>query len=388
MLRVGVIKQRSQGGFSLIEVLVATVILSIVGLAIMGAVKMIVTVTGVQDGRSRVSVGAQNYSDALAAAPYVACAKPSDYSPTAIGLGVQADVTITVTSVSYWNGSTPPVEADPAPAQWATAFDNSCATDKGLQRVVFRVFTPKGRVNATTIGVLKRSTTPDAEPDPDPPPGGRPCVISNPARVASTWVNEYAGSRDDNYSSGSRNQEMNLLYLAGSRRFAYLRFNVAPGVTCDNGGTLPAGANIIAAQIRLYTFNIGGLPACGANSCWHVMERVRGAWVENKLTWNNQPCPTGYGESCQPGGSASTILFEHGTGALNWEPRFQRVQNTQLLDDVRAFYASPSSNYGWVIKEACAIPYGKACGSASPGFQLRSSRASDAAQRPTLTVYY
>ncbi|MEI2637749.1 MAG: hypothetical protein V9F03_01935 [Microthrixaceae bacterium] len=55
---------------------------------------------------------------------------------------------------------------------------------------------------------------------------------------------------------------------------------------------------------------------------------------------------------------------------------------------MKSFYASPSTNYGWVIKEACAQTYGKACGSATPGFQMRSSRSSDVAQRPTLTVWY
>lgn len=381
-------RSRGQGGFSLVEVLAAIVILSLVGLSILSGVSMVVSAGANQRTTSSLTVATQNYTDAVLSAPYVACASADDYSPEIVGLGPQEKASVTVVVVGYWNGSPMPTMAEPTAAQWAGSFTSKCSDDLGLQRITYRVTSFGGKSAERTVSVLKRSTSPDAEPNPDPPPGGRECVISAPTRVASTWVNEFAGSTNDNYSTGSRSTEMNMLYLAGSRRYSYLRFDVSPNVECANGGKLPAGATILAAQVRLYTFNIGGLPACGADSCWHVMERVRSAWNESKVTWNNQPCPTGYGQSCQADGKPSTILFEHGTGAFNWSARFQQVQNTQLLDDVRSFYASPGTNYGWVIKEACAIPYGKACGSVSPGFQMRSSRATDVSQRPTLTVYY
>jgi len=64
------------------------------------------------------------------------------------------------------------------------------------------------------------------------------------------------------------------------------------------------------------------------------------------------------------------------------------VQAPQLISDLQSFYNSPSSNHGWVIKEACAETYGKACGSISPGFQMASSRAATVIQRPTLTVFF
>ena len=40
-----------------------------------------------------------------------------------------------------------------------------------------------------------------------------------------------------------------------------------------------------------------------------------------------------------------------------------------------------------MIKEACAITYGKACGDISPGFQFRSKYGA-ASERPALELVY
>jgi hypothetical protein len=199
--------------------------------------------------------------------------------------------------------------------------------------------------------------------------------------LETTWVDEFGGRKDDNHATSA---EMNILYLAGSRRFSYLQFNIAPGATCDEGDSLPAGIDIKGARVRLYTFNVGGSPACGANSCWHALERVGAAWSGTSLTWRNQPCPTGYGESCASGGAPGT-LFEHGTN--NRTAAYQYVEGPGLLNEVRSSYASPTTDHGWVIKEACSVTYGKACGTISPGFQFRS-KGGPPDERPALIVVY
>ena len=381
------------GGFSLLEVLVSVVILGIVGTAIIGGVYTLVRTDGQQQSRSEASVVARNYADALDAGPYRDCAVPADYSAQSLGLTLPSTATVTVTAVTYWNGTAPPSGANPTAAQWATAFGTTCSTDQGLQRITYQVRSTAGATESTTTrSALKRFNGSLPEPPEDPPPGGRKCVLSATSNVASTWVNEAAWAQGTNYSTGSGSQELNILYLAGTRRFSYLRFDVAANKVCDNGVTLPTGANIYGAEVRLYTFNIGGGPACGLQACWHVMERVRATWDQSTLTWANQPCPkvpvVDYGRSCQPGDVPSTILFQHGTGALDWSPRYQRIQSPQLTSDVQSFFSSPGTNFGWVIKEACAVTYGKDCGSVTPGFQMASSRATNVLQRPTLTVYF
>ena len=383
-------RHRDARGIALIETLVAIVVLGLAGTAVLAAVLTAVRSDGQQRSLSQASVTSRNYDDALTDAPYSDCATPAAYSPTTIGFDEGIATTLTVDSVTFWNDQPLPTNADPTPAQWATAFATACTTDPKLQRVTYTVTSRLGGTNTTmTRSVLKRFNGSLPEPEPDPPPGGRKCEISDRTRVKSTWVNQDLIRRDTNYSSGSGSGELNILYLDGTRRFSYLKFDIAPNVTCDNGGTLPTGATILAAEVRLYTYNIGGFPACGANSCWHVMEKVRGTWDESTLTWNHQPCPaTPLGASCKADNTASTTLFEHGTGAFNWSARYQRVRSAELLAEVQGFYANPSTNYGWVIKEACAVTYSKACGSATPGFQMRSSRFPGASQRPTLVVYY
>lgn len=371
--------------------LAASVVLGLVGTAVVAGVFTLVKADSTQQASSDATVVARNFADALSAAPYQDCAAPGAYSPEIVGLSPSTTATVTVNAVTYWKGpgNAPPAAANPSPADWATSFGTSCSVDAGLLRITFTVTSKAGASNSTvTRSVLKRFNGSLSEPPPDPPPGGRKCVIVASGNVADTWVDETAGKQNTNYSTGTGSDELNILYLSGTRRFSYLRFDIKANMSCDNGVTLPTGATIVAAEVQLYTFNIGVLPACGANSCWHVMERVPATWNQSTLTWANQPCPKTLGVSCQAGGTASTILFEHGTGALDWSPRYQRIQATQLLNDVRDFYASPSSNYGWVIKEACAITYGKACGSATPGFQMRSSRAGNTTQRPMLTVFF
>lgn len=368
------------------ETLAAVLLLSLISTAIFSAVLMVISADEQQKSGSRAAVAARNYADALSSGNYVDCAPAGSYDPSQLSVSLPG-ASVAVTSITYWNGQPLPSVSNPTAADWATAFGTTCSTDRGLQRITYTASSGSSPGATVTRSVLKRFNGSLSEPLPDPPPGGRACEISASSRVRSTWVNETAWEQNTNYSSGSGSNELNILYLSGTRRFSYLRFDVAPNVTCDNGGTLPAGVTIVAAEVRLYTFNIGGLPDC-ASSCWHVMERVRSDWTESTLTWANQPCPTGFAVSCQPGDVPSTILFQHGTGAFNWSPRFQRIQAPQLLSDIQSFYATPSTNYGWVVKEACAQTYGRACGSVTPGFQMRSSRWSNVSERPTLLVYY
>ncbi len=372
------------GGFALIEALVASVVLGLVGTAAISGVFAIVKTDAGQRSRSEATVVARNFEGAVASASYRDCGTTTDYSPGALGVTIPATASLTVESVRYWNGTTPPTGPDPTPTQWATAFTATCASGSGLQRIIFSVTSTAGG-HSTTIrrGVLKRFNGSLPEPPPDPPPGGRECVITA-TNVGNTWVNEDSVRRNTNYSTDTA---LNILYLGGTRRFSYLKFAISPGMTCDNGVQLPIGANIVAAEMQLFTFNIGGLPACGIQACWHVLERVPSTWDPTTLTWNNQPCATTpLGASCQ--GSQSDILFQHGTGAFDWSPRFQRIRSTQLLSDVKAFYSTPTTNFGWVLKEACAITYGKDCGSATPGFQIASSRYTDVSKRPVLRLYF
>lgn len=370
----------AERGSSLIEVLVAVMLLGILGSAVLGGFSMALKGDMLHRRSAINSVALANGSHAIVDAPYVRCGGVSDYTPALTSVTPEGS-TLTIVKVEHWTlGSNPATFASRACDR---ALDQGRADgDTGLQRITFSAVTNRGgAIMKRTRFVLKRYGGTYTEPPVDPTPGGAVCTISDPSQVDTTWVDEFAGRKGDNHVSDAA---MNILYLAGSRRFSYLRFNIAPGATCDEGGTLPAGIDIKGARLRLYTFNVGGAPGCGVGFCWHALERVRATWSANTLTWNNQPCPTGYGDSCAPGGAAGT-LFEHGTD--QGTPAFQYVEGPNLLTEVRASYATPATDFGWVIKEACSATYGKACGDINPGFQFRSQLGT-ANERPALTLVY
>ena len=376
--------ESGQHGFTLFEVVVSVMLLSVLASAVMVGFN-----TSIQAGDAhRISAFNAEWSRRLEVAidetPYLPRGDAAAYDTALASVPRPNGSTAQITAVTYWDGSATPTFTSSCNS---SAAPRSAGGDMGAQRITYKTTsTRSGRTKTTNNTILKRYEGAYAEPPTDPPPGGSTCTISQPGQVDTNWVNETAGSpRNTTYNSGN---EMNILYLFGTRRFSYLRFNIQAGVsTCNEGGTLPSGANIVAARLRLFTFNIGGLPACGANSCWHALERVRSNWDPSTLTWNNQPCPTANATSCRPGDVPSNILFQHGTGAFDWSARFQTIEHADLLADVRQFYSNPSTNYGWAIKEACALTYGKACGSATPGFQFRG-RLGTPAERPALEVVY
>ena len=189
---------RGTHGFALIEVLAASVVLGLVGTAVVAGVFTLVKADSTQQASSDATVVARNFADALSAAPYQDCAAPSAYSPDTIGLNPSTTATVTVNAVTYWKGpgNAPPSAANPSPADWTTAFATSCSVDAGLQRITFTVTSKAGASNSTvTRSVLKRFNGSLPEPPPDPPPGGRKCVIVASGNVTDTWVDETAGKQ-------------------------------------------------------------------------------------------------------------------------------------------------------------------------------------------------
>lgn len=368
-------------------------LMSSVGIAILTGLQAAAVAAAVNRSTSLAEVTSRNFANALDEAVYTECGSVTDYSPATLGFAPPPGTVVTVLAVGHWNGASLSVPE----AQMNTAFPSGCATDKGVQRITYRVeATHGGRSGTRTQSVLKRfeGAYPEPAPTTSLPSGWQECTITS-AGVRDTYVDEDASSRDSNFGSAD---EMHLLYRDSLRRFTYLWFDVAPGVACAEGGTLPANVNVRSVRLSLYTFNVGGAPACDG-SCWHVLERVPAAgamWSETGMTWNNQPCPTAYAVSCERDASNVTVngrtLFPH--GGRQRDALFQVVTSpsasngTALLDDVRSFHADPTQNHGWVVKEACAQTYGYSCGTIRPGFQLRTREAAVAAERPTLSLEY
>ena len=91
-------------------------------------------VTGAQATEGAV---VRNVAEYVKVLPYQACA--SSYSTT--GFTAPPRSTVSATSVEYWDGS---------------AFQSSCGTDRGLQRVTVKAASNDGRATET-IQILKRT---------------------------------------------------------------------------------------------------------------------------------------------------------------------------------------------------------------------------------------
>lgn len=138
---------RDEAGTTLVEVIVATAVLGIGVLAVVGG--MATSVIGTDHHRKQaqahtVLVSAADVVKSQAANPYQSCATTGSYAP---GAGVTlpagwAASTISVRSITYWNGST---------------FSPSCpAPDSKLQLIEVQVSTPDGRATES-LAVVKRN---------------------------------------------------------------------------------------------------------------------------------------------------------------------------------------------------------------------------------------
>jgi prepilin-type N-terminal cleavage/methylation domain-containing protein len=128
--------RRDARGDTLIEVLLAVLIIGIASTAVLLTFSEGVAVSGTHRRLSTTDVDARTYAERLASAidsgslAYVACAGTNVYASPP-GFTPLAGDSVTVTTVSYWNG---------------TAFSSSCtpSTDLGIQRLAVTVANTNG----------------------------------------------------------------------------------------------------------------------------------------------------------------------------------------------------------------------------------------------------
>jgi len=145
---------RSSGdrGETLLELVIALVILGIAVVAIVGGLASSVLISDVHRRQAQTGVIARDYAEALQAAitadqaNYVACAGPASYAPSAAavaatGFTVPSGYTATA-SVRYWDGST----------------FGSCPAggDSGLQRVTLTVSSDDGRARQSLVVLVRK----------------------------------------------------------------------------------------------------------------------------------------------------------------------------------------------------------------------------------------
>jgi len=139
-------RHTSERGESLVEVLIAVAIMGIAVVAIMGGLTTSVLVSDVHRKQTTAGTVVRAYAEAIehsvADGNYVACAPAGSYaSPAGFTVPSGYPKSVVAGSMRYWNG---------------TAWQTSCSTDSGVQRLQIQVASDDGRATETVMVVLRK----------------------------------------------------------------------------------------------------------------------------------------------------------------------------------------------------------------------------------------
>lgn len=130
-----------EAGETLVEVLVAMVVIGIAVTAILGALAIAVDSSSLARNQARVQSTLRSWAEQVTATRdggatggyrYTPCAGPGDFPAPA---ELPSGFTTQVSQVQYWNG---------------TAWSGACATDRGVQRVTLTVSAPGAAYSGVT----------------------------------------------------------------------------------------------------------------------------------------------------------------------------------------------------------------------------------------------
>lgn len=138
--------QSDERGETLIEILVAVLVLGLTVTAIMGGLLTSVTFSDMHRKQATGGADARAYGEVVsrfvAGNNYVECGGPSAYGPATVGFAAPAGFTAVVASVEYWNAT-------------SRTFSGTC-TSSGLERVTVQVASADGRATERAVVVVRK----------------------------------------------------------------------------------------------------------------------------------------------------------------------------------------------------------------------------------------
>jgi Tfp pilus assembly protein PilV len=136
---------RDERGESLLELLVAVVIMGVTVVAVVGALAVGARTSDIHRKQATAGTSARGYAETVgrrvAGGIYTGCAPTSAIAPATVGFAVPAGYTASVVSVKYWNGS---------------SFAATCGSDTGLQQVVVQLASTDGRATERATVVVRK----------------------------------------------------------------------------------------------------------------------------------------------------------------------------------------------------------------------------------------
>ncbi len=140
MTMAAVAEPRSQDGFTLVEVMMTVMIMSIAFVTILEGEAVFFHTTTIRHATASLDTAARNYATALDNAPYADCAASYPAPP---GAGTTAAV-----AIDYWTGSA-------APASFANRTACVANGDQGAQRLTITM-TDTGSSQTDQLTIVKR----------------------------------------------------------------------------------------------------------------------------------------------------------------------------------------------------------------------------------------
>jgi type II secretory pathway pseudopilin PulG len=138
-------------GETLLELIVAVVIMGIAVVAIVGGITTSVLLSDMHRKQATAGGAVRNYGEAVekyvASTGYVNCASSGSYAPGTVGFTAPSGYVASANPVRYWNDT-------------SRAFSTSCATDGGVQAVALQVRSSDNRATETLTVMIRKPCRP------------------------------------------------------------------------------------------------------------------------------------------------------------------------------------------------------------------------------------
>lgn len=137
-------RQGADRGETLIELLIAIVVLGVCVVSFGSSIAIGVQVSDRHRKQADAAAYVRNYAELIdsyvASGHYVACVPSGTYTAATVGLGLDADYTATQSAGLTYSGSS-----------WGT-----CSTDNGAQRLTLTVSSTDGRASEALVVVIRK----------------------------------------------------------------------------------------------------------------------------------------------------------------------------------------------------------------------------------------
>lgn len=176
------------------------------------------------------------------------------------------------------------------------------------------------------------------------------------------WVWSFFTERNQNFGEANgSNSGLNNVLRAETWKWDPSNFDTIRGLIYFDLSYLPQDAQIVSAHLDLFFFrNTNFTPQTGENAA--LLENITEAWVENSVTWNNQPATD----------STLRVFLPKSTSTT------QDYMNINVTDLTKA--QLKNNFYGWMLKLQTETGFN--------GLTFASSENANASLRPRLRITY